>query len=109
MAAASIATFFIAVASAQSSEDLIADRRVYVTYGCYQCHGYEGQGGGIYGGPRIGPTKWPLMAFETQLRRPRGSAIPMPAYAPEVLSEADLKRIYEYLRSIPSPSDATSP
>jgi len=79
------------------------DRDAYVTYGCHQCHGYEGQGGGIYGGPRIAPRVWPFVAFAAQLRRPRGSPIPMPAYSPAVLNEADLKRIYDYLLSIREP------
>jgi Cytochrome C oxidase, cbb3-type, subunit III len=79
------------------------DRNAYVAYGCYQCHGYEGQGGGIYGGPRIAPRVWPFAAFASQLRRPRGSPIPMPAYSPAILNEADLKRIYDYLLSIREP------
>jgi mono/diheme cytochrome c family protein len=29
-------------------------RRLYVRYGCYECHGFEGQGGGS-AGPRLGP------------------------------------------------------
>src|SRR5258708_15189695 len=81
-----------------------ADRDVYVAYGCYQCHGYEGQGGGVYGGPRIAPRVWPFAAFAAQLRRPRGSPIPMPAFSAVVLDEADLKKIYNYLLSIRQPA-----
>jgi len=69
----------------------------FITYGCYQCHGYEGQGGD---GARIAPSPYPFEAFAALVRRP-GNV--MPAYAPEALGDADLRAIYEYLRSIPEP------
>jgi mono/diheme cytochrome c family protein len=90
-------------ADASEASTSPANREVYIAYGCYQCHGYEGQGGGSYGGPRIAPPVWPFEAFAAQLRRPRGSPIPMPAYSPSILNEADLKRIYDYLVLIPQP------
>jgi mono/diheme cytochrome c family protein len=91
-------------AGASEPERPHMDRDVYVAFGCYQCHGYEGQGGGVYGGPRIAPRVWPFAAFAAQLRRPRGSPIPMPAFSPAILDEADLKKIYNYLLSIREPA-----
>jgi mono/diheme cytochrome c family protein len=102
--AAALSLVLVAVsAGASKPVSPHVDRDVYVAYGCYQCHGYEGQGGGVYGGPRIAPRVWPFAAFASQLRRPRGSPIPMPAFSRAVLNEADLKKIYNYLLSIREP------
>lgn len=83
---------------AQTTED---GRALYVAYGCYQCHGYEGQGG--MAGPRIGPSPYPFIAFAQLIRRP---ANVMPAYAPSVLDDATLEKIYDYVRARPEPADA---
>ena len=74
-----------------------ADRELFVRYGCYQCHGYEGQGGD---GLRIAPSPYPFEAFAAKVRKPANE---MPAYAPEVLSDADLQALYRYVRAIPEP------
>ena len=71
----------------------------YVRYGCYQCHGYEGQGAG-FSGPRIAPNPLPYEAFTRILRHPYGE---MPAYSPRVLTDAELESIYAFLESIPEP------
>jgi mono/diheme cytochrome c family protein len=76
-----------------------ADRELFVRYGCYQCHGYEGQGGD---GLRIAPSPYPFEAFAAKVRKPANE---MPAYAPEVLSDADLQALYRYVRAIPEPPD----
>jgi mono/diheme cytochrome c family protein len=78
------------------------DRNLYIDYGCYQCHGYEGQGGEAL---RIAPSTYPLETFAARVRRPTNE---MPAYAREVLSDADLEAIYRYVRSRPEPA-AESP
>jgi mono/diheme cytochrome c family protein len=83
------------ISHAQSPRD---DRAVYVAYGCYQCHGYEGQGGEAL---RIAPIAYPLEAFVERVRRPSNE---MPAYAREVLSERDLEAIYRYVRSRREPA-----
>jgi ubiquinol-cytochrome c reductase cytochrome c subunit len=70
---------------------------LFVANGCYQCHGYVGQGGA---GPRLAPTAYPYEAFDRLVRRPSNE---MPAYAAEVLSADALRAIYAYLRSIPEP------
>ena len=74
-----------------------ADRELFIRYGCYQCHGYEGQGGE---GLRIAPSPYPFDAFAAKVRKPANE---MPAYAPEVLSDADLQALYRYVRAIPEP------
>ena len=79
-----------------------AGYRDYVEMGCWQCHGFQGQGG------RASPLTARLMpyeAFANQVRRPRNV---MPAYTQNVLSEERLRAIYSYLEQIPAspaPSD----
>lgn len=36
-------------------------KKLYVSVGCYQCHGYEGQGGAA--GPRLAPRPLPYAGF----------------------------------------------
>ena len=79
-------------------------RRLYAKYGCYECHGYEGQGGGA-AGPRIGPEPIPLSALIAYVREP---AREMPPYSEKVVSDKDLADIYEFLKSLPHPSVASS-
>lgn len=73
---------------------------LYIEYGCYQCHGYEGQGG-LLSGPRIAPDPLPLKAFMEILRRPYGV---MPAYSEHVVTDETLTAIHGYLRTIESPA-----
>jgi mono/diheme cytochrome c family protein len=72
-------------------------RALYEANGCYQCHGYEGQGGAA---PRISPTAYSFDAFAAFVRRPVNE---MPAYSPRVLGDAALQMIYDYVRSRPEP------
>jgi mono/diheme cytochrome c family protein len=72
-------------------------RAPYVANGCYQCHGYAGQGGA---GARLARTTYSFEAFAALVRRPANE---MPAYAPEVLDDRALRSIYDYLRSLPEP------
>jgi len=72
-------------------------RALFVANGCYECHGYVGQGGAA---PRIAPTVYPYEAFAGLVRRPANE---MPAYAPQALGDDALRAIYGYLRSIPEP------
>lgn len=69
-------------------------RAVFVKYGCYECHGYEGQGAET--GPRLAPDPLPREAFMYYVRHP---ARRMPPYAPSVLPDEDLEEIYQYLLS----------
>ena len=73
-------------------------RELFVTYGCWQCHGYEGQGS--VAGPRIAPTLLPYAAFEVLVRRPANL---MPAYAPSALPDDVLQEIFAFVQSIEEP------
>ena len=71
-------------------------KRLFAEEGCYQCHGYAGQGGGA--GPRIAPR--PANSGIQYIRRPTGV---MPPYTTKVLSDSALADIRAYLGTIQSP------
>ena len=92
------AAFFVVLAANAYAQDDGA--RLFVANGCYQCHGYQGQGGA---GPRIAPTQYPYEAFDRLVRRPANE---MPAYARAALSDEALRAIYRYVREQPVPPPA---
>jgi mono/diheme cytochrome c family protein len=77
-------------------------RKLFVSVGCYQCHGYEAQGSTATG-PRLGPRPLPLAALSRYVRKPAGQ---MPPYTAKVLSDAELADIYAFLQSLPPPAAA---
>jgi len=79
-------------------------RKLYASYGCYQCHGYEAQGSSATG-PRLGPRPMPLAAFQRYVRQPTGQ---MPPYTAKVATEADLANIYAFIGSRPVPPPVQS-
>ncbi|MBI4888697.1 MAG: cytochrome c [Acidobacteria bacterium] len=72
-------------------------KKLFVANGCYQCHGYEGQGGSA--GARLAPRPLPWAALSRYVRRPANQ---MPPYTEKVLPDADLAHIYAYLQSRPA-------
>jgi mono/diheme cytochrome c family protein len=73
----------------------------FVTYACYACHGYGGQGSDV--GPRIDTTRLTLQGFVNIVRKP---ARRMPPFRTErQISNAALAEIYAFLKSLPSPPD----
>ncbi len=75
----------------------------YVKNGCWQCHGFVGQGGAA--GPKLAPNPMPLAALSVFVRRTNGA---MPPYQEAVLSNEDLADIHAYLQSISKPVDYKS-
>ncbi len=84
-------------AAGAAEADVWEGRALYASHQCWQCHGYEGQGS--VAGVRIAPTPYPFEAFSRLVRH----TDLMPAYSPNVLSDAQLRMIYIYVRSIPEP------
>jgi ubiquinol-cytochrome c reductase cytochrome c subunit len=76
-----------------------AGRKLYVSYGCYQCHGYEAQGSSATG-PRLGPRAMPFAAFSKYVRQPTGQ---MPLYTTKVVSDTDMANIYAFVLSRKAP------
>lgn len=81
-----------------------AGKKLFVSYGCYQCHGYEAQGSNATG-PRLGPRPMAFAAFSKYVRQPSGQ---MPPYTIKVASDADLANIYAFVQSRPAPAAASS-
>ena len=73
-------------------------QHLYVSFGCYECHGYQGQGSVQTGGSRIGPPQIPYSGFVAYVRQPTGQ---MPPYTSKAASDAQLADIYVFLRSLP--------
>jgi ubiquinol-cytochrome c reductase cytochrome c subunit len=73
----------------------------YTKYGCWQCHGFVGQGSPITG-PKLAPDPMPAEAFKSFVRNANRA---MPPYREAVLPNADLDDIYAYIQSIPKPAD----
>jgi mono/diheme cytochrome c family protein len=80
-------------------------KRIYTSYGCYQCHGREGQGSMQTGAPPIGPPAISISAFASYIHQPTGQ---MPPYTSKVVSDSDIADIYVFLQSIPPPPSAKS-
>lgn len=83
--------------NAEESTSSEADgRELYLTFQCWQCHGYEAQGGGA---TRLAAKGYTFDIFARFIRHPNL----MPAYPPQLLSNEELRLIYEYVRSIDAP------
>ena len=78
-------------------------KRLFSSYGCYECHGLVGQGSTQTGGARIGPPAISFQAVVAYVRHPSGQ---MPPYTNAVASDQDLADIYAYLKSQPQPPSA---
>ena len=78
-------------------------KTAYVKHGCWQCHGFAGQGGVT--GPKLAPDPMPLEAMSAFVRNTRGG---MPPYQRAILSDADLADIHAYLQSLPKARDYKS-
>lgn len=72
----------------------------FMKYGCWQCHGTQGQGTGA--GPKLAPGPLPYEGFSAFVR---SSSRQMPPYRESVLPEADLQAIHAYLSSRPPAVD----
>ena len=98
--AASVA--FAPAASADPSAD--NGKTEFVKNGCWQCHGFQGQGSVASSGGRvIANTQLPFEAFKAYVRNPSGA---MPPFHAEMISDSALADIYAYLESRPKPQPA---
>ena len=73
-------------------------KKLWVSYGCYQCHGYEAQGGSA--GPRLASRPLTFTRFSTYVRRPTNQ---MPPYTTRTVPDSDLAHSYAYVQSRPAP------
>jgi ubiquinol-cytochrome c reductase cytochrome c subunit len=84
--------------SASASGNAENGHKLFLSDGCYECHGRQAQGGAA--GPRLGPGPLPLPAILKYVRQPTGQ---MPPYTSKVISDAELADIYAFLQSLPQP------
>lgn len=88
-------------AAAPSTEN---GKTEFVKNGCWQCHGFQGQGSvATSGGRVIANTQLPFEAFAAYVRNPTGA---MPPFHAEMVSDSALADIYAYLESRPKPKAA---
>ena len=82
--------------------DAAKGKVAFIKHGCYQCHGYVGQGGA---GAKLAPKPLPQEAFVSFVRTTNRA---MPPYSEQILSNDDLADIYAYVESIPAGPDPKS-
>jgi mono/diheme cytochrome c family protein len=93
----SLIAFLLTLITATAAEAQDA-KRLYEDYGCYQCHGRAGQGA-LMTGPALAATRSNYAAFSNYVRTP---ARAMPPYSAEILSDENLRAIYDYVAKIPA-------
>ena len=87
---------------APPSGDAAKGKKVFLTIGCFTCHGSSGQGGSYNGpAPILAHTMLPFDGFKGQIRNP---ADDMPAFSSAVLSDQDIADIYAFVETLPGPS-----
>lgn len=80
-------------------------KRLYMTDGCFECHGRVGEGG-AFNGPA--PALAGIFSRRSSLEvisSVRKGPNDMPAYTDKVLSNQELGDILAYIRSLPGPAD----
>jgi len=95
-----ILLFALAAAGTLSAQEGNADngKKLFSKFGCYECHGYLGQGGGA--GAKLAPKPISTAALIAYVRHPSGT---MPPYTSKVATDAELADIRAYLASVPAP------
>jgi len=96
------ALYVAVTARAPVTDDANSGKRLFEKVGCYECHGYAGQGG--RDGARIAATSMPNQSFIRYVRRPFGA---MPAYSQKVLSDQEVLDIYAYVKAMPAAKTAS--
>jgi mono/diheme cytochrome c family protein len=100
------ALFALPIACAQQTSDAPPagnaenGKKLFMSDGCYECHGRQGQGAAQTGAVRIGPPQLSFEGFQSYVRKPTNQ---MPPYTSKALPDQDLADIYAYLKSIPMP------
>jgi ubiquinol-cytochrome c reductase cytochrome c subunit len=96
----SLITALATVLFAQTAATGNADngKKLFVKYGCYTCHGYQGQGGTA--GAKLAPKPIATAALIAYVRHPSGS---MPPFTAKVITDAELTDIHAFLANVPVP------
>src|ERR1700690_1604221 len=81
--------------------DTANGKKLFLRDGCYECHGYAGQGGAA--GARIATIGLNAQGLIRYVRAPGGA---MPAYTDKVISDQELTDIHAYLQTLPKAKPA---
>jgi mono/diheme cytochrome c family protein len=99
---AAAALILAAMAAAQTpTGNADNGKRLFLRDGCWECHGYAGQGG--RDGARIAATALNAQGLIRYVRRPAGA---MPAFTEKVATDQQLTDIWAYLKTLPAPKPA---
>jgi mono/diheme cytochrome c family protein len=81
--------------------DAANGKKLFLRDGCYECHGYAGQGGAA--GARIAAIGLNAQGLIRYVRAPAGA---MPAYTDKVITDQELTDIHAYLQTMPKAKPA---
>ncbi len=101
IALAITAALVLSAATAQADGDAAQGKVAFTKHGCWQCHGFEGQGSASTSNNKVlahDPIPWE--AFYGFVRT---SNTGMPPYDEKILPDGDLENIYAYLKAQPAP------
>jgi mono/diheme cytochrome c family protein len=84
-----------------SAGDAANGKKLFLRDGCYECHGYGGQGGAA--GARIATIGLNAQGLIRYVRAPGGA---MPAYTDKVITDQELTDIHAYLQTMPKAKPA---
>jgi len=88
---------------ALAAGDAARGKLQFVKHGCWQCHGFNGQGSvATSGGKVLAPDPLPWEAFSAFVRSTNRA---MPPFSEKILPDSDLRDIYAYLESVPKTAD----
>src|SRR2546423_15561263 len=91
----------VAFAQQAPSAAIESGKKQYLRAGCWECHGWAGQGG--RDGARVADTALTTAQLTRYVRKPTGA---MPAYIDKVITDQELADIWAYLKSMPAPKAA---
>jgi len=100
---AAVAAGFMSCQASAVAASAEKGKAAFLAHGCWQCHGYQGQGG--IAGRKLAPDPIPFEALSDFVRTTNRA---MPPYREAILSNEDLADIYAYLQSIPKDPDPGS-
>jgi ubiquinol-cytochrome c reductase cytochrome c subunit len=101
--AAVVAGAVLGFAPAFAAGDAAKGKELFVKHGCWQCHGFVGQGSvASSGGKVLARTELPFETFSAFVRSTNRA---MPLFSEKILSDGDLADIYAYLQSVPKTAD----
>jgi len=89
-------------ADGETGDPAIDGRRMFYGFGCASCHGIGGEGG-VVGPNLIGEVG----SVDDLIGDVRRGPVGMPEFTPEVLSDAQVEKIFQFLEAHPAVNPAT--